>query len=233
MVVDLIVIYGLKGPYRTLTTTNWFLQALSVIPRGSWGDVARRFTMIRWAVVPEPVFFGSDHTICHIVSNISKFQIENRKNFEAGRRPPQSPTSAVRLPHALRASAVRLPHALRASAARLPHALRASRRRAPLRAMVERGGRRLAPLRTSAAAAPRACRAMMGGVARCWPRRRCTLDDAWSAGERHCWSSDVRWLRAIAHGVASCLARRRAAAVSFVDAAPPAGRRSGESTAMS
>ncbi|KZV29867.1 hypothetical protein F511_41282 [Dorcoceras hygrometricum] len=42
MVVDLIEIYGLKGPYCTLTTTNWFLQALSVIPRGSWGDVARR-----------------------------------------------------------------------------------------------------------------------------------------------------------------------------------------------
>ncbi|KZV25254.1 hypothetical protein F511_24265 [Dorcoceras hygrometricum] len=49
MVVDLIGIYGLKGPYCTLNTTNWFLQALSVIPRGSWGDVARRFTMIRWA----------------------------------------------------------------------------------------------------------------------------------------------------------------------------------------
>ncbi|KZV41850.1 hypothetical protein F511_29050 [Dorcoceras hygrometricum] len=49
MVVDLIGIYGLKGPYRTLITTDWFLQALSVIPRGSWGDVARRFTMIRWA----------------------------------------------------------------------------------------------------------------------------------------------------------------------------------------
>ncbi|KZV13897.1 acyl-CoA dehydrogenase-related protein [Dorcoceras hygrometricum] len=48
MVVDLIGIYGLKGPYCTLTTTNWFLQELSVIPRGSWGDVARRFTMIRW-----------------------------------------------------------------------------------------------------------------------------------------------------------------------------------------
>ncbi|KZV17667.1 hypothetical protein F511_16826 [Dorcoceras hygrometricum] len=48
MVVDLIGIYGLKGPYSTLTTTDWFLQALSVIPRGSWGDVARRFTMIRW-----------------------------------------------------------------------------------------------------------------------------------------------------------------------------------------
>ncbi|KZV29024.1 hypothetical protein F511_06425 [Dorcoceras hygrometricum] len=43
MVVDLIGIYGLKGPYCTLTTTNWFLQALSVIPSGSWGDVARRF----------------------------------------------------------------------------------------------------------------------------------------------------------------------------------------------
>ncbi|KZV47693.1 helicase domain-containing family protein [Dorcoceras hygrometricum] len=42
MVVDLIGIYGLKGPYCTLTTTNWFLQVLSVIPRGSWGDVARR-----------------------------------------------------------------------------------------------------------------------------------------------------------------------------------------------
>ncbi|KZV49888.1 hypothetical protein F511_40960 [Dorcoceras hygrometricum] len=42
MVVDLIGIYGLKGPYCTLTTTNWFLQALSVISRGSWGDVSRR-----------------------------------------------------------------------------------------------------------------------------------------------------------------------------------------------
>ncbi|KZV18336.1 hypothetical protein F511_23934 [Dorcoceras hygrometricum] len=42
MVVDMIGIYGLKVPYCTLTRTNWFLQALSVIPRGSWGDVARR-----------------------------------------------------------------------------------------------------------------------------------------------------------------------------------------------
>ncbi|KZV22824.1 ribulose-1,5 bisphosphate carboxylase/oxygenase large subunit N-methyltransferase, chloroplastic [Dorcoceras hygrometricum] len=49
MVVDLVGIYVLKGPYCALTTTNWFLQALSVIPRGSWGDVSRRFTMIRWA----------------------------------------------------------------------------------------------------------------------------------------------------------------------------------------
>ncbi|KZV18120.1 sucrose synthase 6 [Dorcoceras hygrometricum] len=51
MVVDLIVIYGLKGPYCTLTTTEWFLQALSVIAMGSWGDVARRFTMILWAAL--------------------------------------------------------------------------------------------------------------------------------------------------------------------------------------
>ncbi|KZV47859.1 putative LRR receptor-like serine/threonine-protein kinase [Dorcoceras hygrometricum] len=42
MVVDLIGIHGLKGPYCTLTTTNWFLQEISVIPRGSWSDVARR-----------------------------------------------------------------------------------------------------------------------------------------------------------------------------------------------
>ncbi|KZV36100.1 cycloartenol Synthase-like [Dorcoceras hygrometricum] len=39
MVVDLIGIYVLKGPYCMLTTTNWFLQALSVIPRGSWGEM--------------------------------------------------------------------------------------------------------------------------------------------------------------------------------------------------
>ncbi|KZV49302.1 hypothetical protein F511_23448 [Dorcoceras hygrometricum] len=56
MVVDLIGIYGLKGPYCTLTTTDWFLQALSVIPRGSWGDVARRFIMIRWA---SPMYDGA------------------------------------------------------------------------------------------------------------------------------------------------------------------------------
>ncbi|KZV21274.1 hypothetical protein F511_25677 [Dorcoceras hygrometricum] len=49
MIFDLIGIYVLKGPYCTITTTNWFFQALSMIPRRSWGDVARRFTMIRWA----------------------------------------------------------------------------------------------------------------------------------------------------------------------------------------
>ncbi|KZV16241.1 hypothetical protein F511_33418 [Dorcoceras hygrometricum] len=58
MVVDLIGIYGLKEPYCTLTTTNWFLQALSVIPRGSWGDVARSSyhdpTGKSGIVIPEP-----------------------------------------------------------------------------------------------------------------------------------------------------------------------------------
>ncbi|KZV44224.1 hypothetical protein F511_13866 [Dorcoceras hygrometricum] len=44
MVVDLIGIYGLKGPYCTLTTTDWFLQALSVIPRGSWGDILHGYS---------------------------------------------------------------------------------------------------------------------------------------------------------------------------------------------
>ncbi|KZV45925.1 KH domain-containing protein [Dorcoceras hygrometricum] len=64
MVVDLIGIYVLKGPYCTLTTTNWFLQALSLIPRGSWGDVSRRFTMIRWvapSVRPPPPLQASRH----------------------------------------------------------------------------------------------------------------------------------------------------------------------------
>ncbi|KZV20442.1 myosin-11-like [Dorcoceras hygrometricum] len=63
MVVDLIGIYGLKGPYCTLTTTNWFLQALSVIPRGSWGDVARRSYHDPMGkpgiVIPEPQWLSS------------------------------------------------------------------------------------------------------------------------------------------------------------------------------
>ncbi|KZV15735.1 hypothetical protein F511_08931 [Dorcoceras hygrometricum] len=50
MLVDLIGIFLMKGPYCTLTMTDWFLQVLSVIPRGSWGDIARRFTLIRWLI---------------------------------------------------------------------------------------------------------------------------------------------------------------------------------------
>ncbi|KZV43228.1 hypothetical protein F511_38520 [Dorcoceras hygrometricum] len=61
MVVDLIGIYGLKGPYCTLTTNNWFLQELSVIPRGSWGDVSRRSYRDPMGksgiVIPEPQWF--------------------------------------------------------------------------------------------------------------------------------------------------------------------------------
>ncbi|KZV22960.1 F-box/kelch-repeat protein-like [Dorcoceras hygrometricum] len=48
MVVDMIEIFELKGPYCMLTMIEWFLQTLSVIPKGSWSDVSRRFTMIRW-----------------------------------------------------------------------------------------------------------------------------------------------------------------------------------------
>ncbi|KZV38595.1 G-type lectin S-receptor-like serine/threonine-protein kinase [Dorcoceras hygrometricum] len=66
MVVDLIGIYVLKGPYCMLTTTNWFLQALSVIPRGSWDDVARRFTMIRWA---SPKLRFRNHNGCGPTAN--------------------------------------------------------------------------------------------------------------------------------------------------------------------
>ncbi|KZV42984.1 helicase domain-containing family protein [Dorcoceras hygrometricum] len=62
MVVDLIGIYGLKGPYCTLTTTNWFFQELSVIPRGSWGDVVRRSYHDPLGksgiVIPEPQWLG-------------------------------------------------------------------------------------------------------------------------------------------------------------------------------
>ncbi|KZV45944.1 hypothetical protein F511_28891 [Dorcoceras hygrometricum] len=49
MVADLIGIFVLKRPYYTIHD-RLILAGLSVIPRGSWGDVARRFTMIRWAV---------------------------------------------------------------------------------------------------------------------------------------------------------------------------------------
>ncbi|KZV56901.1 tetratricopeptide repeat protein 7A [Dorcoceras hygrometricum] len=62
MVVDLIGIYVLQGPYCMLTMTKWFLQALSVIPMGSWRDVARRFTMIRWRR-PYPLPFSLDRRL--------------------------------------------------------------------------------------------------------------------------------------------------------------------------
>ncbi|KZV58574.1 hypothetical protein F511_11908 [Dorcoceras hygrometricum] len=71
MVVDLIGIYGLKGPYCTLTTTNWFLQALSVIPRGSWGDVARRSYHDPMGksgiVIPEPQWFCGSHFLVSLL----------------------------------------------------------------------------------------------------------------------------------------------------------------------
>ncbi|KZV49417.1 bromodomain and extraterminal domain protein 9 [Dorcoceras hygrometricum] len=79
MVVDLIGIYGLKGPYCTLTTIDWFLQALSVIPRGSWGDVARRFTMIRWAtLLVQPDEGVSDLVVDRIGDNLPQSTEKSR-----------------------------------------------------------------------------------------------------------------------------------------------------------
>ncbi|KZV15927.1 serine carboxypeptidase-like 33 [Dorcoceras hygrometricum] len=47
MDVDSIGIFETKGPYCPLIITYWFFQALAVIHRESWGDVARRFIMVR------------------------------------------------------------------------------------------------------------------------------------------------------------------------------------------
>ncbi|KZV44214.1 hypothetical protein F511_11029 [Dorcoceras hygrometricum] len=82
MVVDLIGICVLKGPYCTLTMTDWFLQALSVIPRGSWGDVARRFTMIRW-----PITSLHMHGLGLMYDNTT-----HHKTLASKRRPPLSST---------------------------------------------------------------------------------------------------------------------------------------------
>ncbi|KZV38501.1 G-type lectin S-receptor-like serine/threonine-protein kinase [Dorcoceras hygrometricum] len=103
MVVDLIGIFVLKGPYCTITMTNWFLQALSVIPRGSWGDVARRFTMIRWA---SPKIWFRSHTYCGPTAScipeplrvtqvlVTPFPHENQAQFvEYRRRKDGSATS--------------------------------------------------------------------------------------------------------------------------------------------
>ncbi|KZT75629.1 hypothetical protein F511_47345 [Dorcoceras hygrometricum] len=103
MVVDLIGIFVLKGPYCTLTMIDWFLQALSVIPKGSWGDVARRFTMIRW--VSPKMWFRSrkccEPTACCIPEPlrvtqvlVSQFPHENEAQFvEYRRRKDGSATS--------------------------------------------------------------------------------------------------------------------------------------------
>ncbi|KZV55162.1 hypothetical protein F511_27511 [Dorcoceras hygrometricum] len=86
MVVDLIGIYVLKGPYCTLAMTNWFLQALSVIPRGSWGDVARRFTMIRWA---SPKMLFRSHTCCGSTASYVNAIVSNERSGSASVRRKQ------------------------------------------------------------------------------------------------------------------------------------------------
>ncbi|KZV31090.1 hypothetical protein F511_28267 [Dorcoceras hygrometricum] len=98
MVVDLIGIYVLKGSYYTLTMTNWFLQALSEIPRGSWGDVARRFTMIRWSIGPVQAHhlfitrlgLGLNHNISQLTTLASKL-VAAPSPPKTSRPPPPPP----------------------------------------------------------------------------------------------------------------------------------------------
>ncbi|KZV36879.1 shikimate O-hydroxycinnamoyltransferase-like [Dorcoceras hygrometricum] len=85
MVIDLIGIYVLKGPYCMLTTTKWFLQALSMIPRGSWGDVSRRFTMIRWVDL--------DSTLKQIWTPPNN--VVQKSTLPTGKRHPASTKSAI------------------------------------------------------------------------------------------------------------------------------------------
>ncbi|KZV57532.1 hypothetical protein F511_20461 [Dorcoceras hygrometricum] len=80
MIVDLIGIFELKGPYCTITMVDYVLQALSVIPRGSWGDVARRFTMIRW-VSPKMCFWS--HKCCELTASYRSDPIIDRDYDEA------------------------------------------------------------------------------------------------------------------------------------------------------
>ncbi|KZV30296.1 hypothetical protein F511_11287 [Dorcoceras hygrometricum] len=85
MVVDLIGIYVLKVPYCMLTTTNWFLQALSVIPRGSWQDVSRRFTMIRWASPKSLIGVRLNPVVDLIGGSTAAYSLKCRFPRETGR----------------------------------------------------------------------------------------------------------------------------------------------------
>ncbi|KZV28660.1 hypothetical protein F511_33605 [Dorcoceras hygrometricum] len=89
-------------------------------------------------VVSEPVFFGSDHTSCQIVSNLRFFRIEIKTLKLAARPPPCAAAPSSRRVH-LRALDARWPRACRARGAdgccnrckklrqratRLPHCVR-------------------------------------------------------------------------------------------------------------
>ncbi|KZV14161.1 hypothetical protein F511_44250 [Dorcoceras hygrometricum] len=58
--------------------TNWFFHALSVIPGGSWGDVARRFTMIRWAPGSDQIHRGTVTSRLEAVDLLIRSTIGNR-----------------------------------------------------------------------------------------------------------------------------------------------------------
>ncbi|KZV52511.1 O-glucosyltransferase rumi-like [Dorcoceras hygrometricum] len=105
MVVDLIGIFELKGSYCMLTMTDWFLQALSVISTGSWGDVARRFTMIRWCKPAKELRFwswtglGVDPAVqslkCQFPRGIGRSQASRRHQDD---QPTDAPVDPADLP---------------------------------------------------------------------------------------------------------------------------------------
>ncbi|KZV31967.1 hypothetical protein F511_39006 [Dorcoceras hygrometricum] len=107
MVVDLIGIYGLKGPYCMLTTTKWFLQALSVIPRGSWADVARRSYHdpmgMSEIVIPEPQWLIRGIVIPvvdRIGGSTAAYSLKCRFPRETGRsQEPRRQQDGIRIRH--------------------------------------------------------------------------------------------------------------------------------------
>ncbi|KZV06959.1 hypothetical protein F511_45559 [Dorcoceras hygrometricum] len=156
--------------------------------------------------------FGSDqYEIAIIVSNI-EFQIEKTKTSSHVDCPAPSHTTAPqRAP--LRAQDVRWPRARRARGLALAALNCATARRWPTDAATWLGGvARCWPRRRCALVAHRG-RAdhAMGGA---WPRGCCTLADRWSSAGRTKWSTmgsagrgDARrWMRARLHGDARGLA---------------------------
>ncbi|KZV37100.1 dentin sialophosphoprotein-like [Dorcoceras hygrometricum] len=95
LVVDSIGIFELKEPYCMQTMTKWFLKALSVIPRGSWGDVDRHFTMIRKIVTLlasrrlAPTSFARKSALQTVDGGRSSNQVHNRIQSYSSQWPEQ------------------------------------------------------------------------------------------------------------------------------------------------
>ncbi|KZV19097.1 hypothetical protein F511_43742 [Dorcoceras hygrometricum] len=144
-------------------------------------------------VVSEPVFFGSDHTNCHIVSNFRIFRIEIKTLRLAARPPPcTAAPSSPRRAH-LRALDTRL-------AARWPCACRAKG--------AERCCNRRKKLRQRAARLPCCVRPMMGATSRASSRAAAHVLRYWPPAV-------ASWMRrlvdAARHSRARCCGRARLA----------------------